>query len=122
MRDPPPVELRFVKTVASMEAATAAMRPGRPLLLVVKATWCERCPAFAARVAELALDYEFDYYYTDAADTELTEHHSIAKLPAFVLHTGPKVEAAVHSPASPDDVSKEIRAHCAPRLQLDAEF
>ena len=125
MATPPPIELRFVKTVEEMDAARAAMQPDRPLLLVVKAQWCERCPAFGEAVADLASAYHFDYYYTDAADTELTEHHTISKLPAYVLHTAPESEPTVQSPATPEQVQAAIRASCArvlPALHLDADF
>lgn len=122
MASPPLIELRFLKTVDELDAARSAMRPNRPLLLVVKAQWCERCPAFGEAVADLASTYQFDCYYTDAADTELTEHHTISKLPAYVLHTTPESEPTVQSPSTPEQVQAAIKGSCTPVLHLDADF
>jgi hypothetical protein len=122
MSSPPPIELRFVKTVEEVEAARVATARGRPLLLVVKAAWCERCPAFGAAVGDLATKFDFEYCYTDAGDTELTEHHDIARLPAFVLYTAPGVEPLVCAAATPAQVTRSVTAHCAPCLVLDADF
>ena len=119
---PPPIELRFVKTVGEMDAARELMDPDRPLLLVLKAAWCERCPAFGEAVAELATKYQFDYYYTDAADTELVEHYAVTKLPAFVLYKGPEAKPTVSSPATPLQVRGAVEGCCSPVLRLDAEF
>ena len=107
---PPPIELRFVRTVEQLESARALMRAGQPLLLVFKAAWCQHCPAFGNAVGALATRYQFDYYYTDAADTELTEHYNILKLPAYVLYTAPDAEAHVQSSATPSQVQQMVEA------------
>jgi len=118
---PPAIELRYVKTVGDMDAAREAMDPNRPLLLVLKAPWCARCPAFGEAVGDLATKFQFDYYYTDASDTELTEHYDVTKLPAFVLYKGPEAEPLVHSPATPEQVVGAVADSCTPVLQLDAD-
>jgi hypothetical protein len=122
MNAPPPIEVRRVRTVEEVEAARAATARGRPLLLVVKAAWCERCPAFGEAVEQLATMYDFDRCYTDANDTELAEHHEIAMLPAFVLYTAPDAAPIVRAAATPAQVTESVRGHCAPCLVLDADF
>ena len=122
MTSPPPIELRFVRTVEEVEAARAATARGRPLLLVVKAAWCERCPAFGAAVGELATRYDFEYCYADANDTDLTEHYDITQLPAFVLYTAPDAAPVVRGAATPAQVTESVEGHCAPCLVLDADF
>lgn len=122
MTAPPPIELRYVRTAEDVEAARAETARGRPLLLVVKAAWCVRCPAFGAAVGDLATKYDFEYCYTDANDTELTEHYDITKLPAFVLYTGPEAEPIVSSPATPLQVQGAVEGCCSPCLVLDADF
>lgn len=117
---PPPISLRVLRTVEELDAARAAAT--RPLLLVVKAAWCERCPAFTNEVSTLVTEFQFEYCYTDAADTELTDHFNILKLPAYVLCLGRTDEPHVQSPASPADVRARVEAHCTPVLRLDADF
>ena len=72
-------------------------------------------------MAELATKYQFDYFYTDAADTELTEHYEVSKLPAFVLYKTPESEPIVLSPASPEQVQGVVKGNCTPVLRLDAD-
>ena len=103
-----------------LEAARAAA--GRPLLLVVKAGWCERCPAFTNEVSTLVTEYQFEYCYTDDADTELTEHFKVTKLPAFVLSKNGGDDMTVKTAAVPSDVRAAVEQCCEPILNLDAEF
>ena len=119
---PPPIELRFLSSMAEQEAALARMNPGRPLLLVFKASWCPNCPAFGEAVAELVTKYQFDYYYTDAEERELVDEHAVTKLPAFVLWAKPDAPPRVVSPASVEAVQASIAQSCTPVLDLDADF
>lgn len=117
---PPPISLRLLRTVSEMEAARGAA--DWPLLLIVKAAWCKRCPEFANEVSSLATEYQFEYCYTDASDTELADHYNITQLPAFVFARNRADEPLVKSPALPTEVRAAVEAACRPMLQLDAEF
>ena len=73
-------------------------------------------------MADLATQYDFEYCYTDAGDTELSTHYEITKLPAFVLVTHSTAEALVVSSAQPHEVREAVKACCSPLLQLEADF
>lgn len=118
--NPPPISLRLLRTVQELEEAIG--RALQPLLLIVKASWCARCPEFSREVSTLATQYQFEYCYTDAADTEMTEHYNITKLPAFVLVSTNADPPLVKSPALPTEVRAAVEAACRPALQLDADF
>jgi thiol:disulfide interchange protein len=121
-KEPPPIQLRFARTVKDLERARGREGDTTTTLLVFKDSWCERCPAFEEAVADLATKYTFDYYYADAADTELTEHYKIVALPAYVLYAVPGAEPHIQSPATPAQVTASVVKCCAPILQLHADF
>ena len=117
---PPPINLRLLRTVKEMDAAQATAT--RPLLLIMRADWCARCPAFGNEVATLATEYQFEYCYTNADDTELTEHFQVIKLPAFVLSRNSGDDVLVMPAAAPRDVRLAVESCCEPVLNLVTEF
>jgi len=122
---PRPISLhRLVQSDDLTPAVEAARAERQPMLLQFGSQACARCPAFESMVAELATKYQFKWYYVDAAhpDTDLPEHFSITKLPAFVLYTHTTDEPVVQTAATPGGVRAAVAEACRPVLVLDAEF
>lgn len=112
---------RTVETVEDYEAAHA--RASIPLLVQIGSPACERCPAFAEEIAKLAHTHQFVWVYCNAHadDQELTEHFTIAQLPAFVLKKGCD-DPLVVANATLDQLRDAVGAGCTPVLTLDADF
>jgi thiol-disulfide isomerase/thioredoxin len=96
----------------------------RPVLLQFGSEFCSRCPDFHHAIAKLAPDYEFDWYYADAADAgDLAEAFQVRQLPAFVL-VHPKEAGKASQNATVEHLRATVQAQCAMqrRFATDEEF
>ena len=103
------------------EACAKATEDKMPILLQIGAEWCERCPAMHECIAKLKPDFKFAWVYSDAADTELTEHFEFSKLPAVVLMSG-DTEVARYQAVPPEGVEALVKKQCPAVLRLDEDF
>ena len=92
------------------------------VILQIGSDWCERCPAMHKCIGALKTDYKFTWVYSDASDTELTEHFTFTKLPAVVI-ASPRHEGAFKAQAvSEHTVQTAVREMCTAVFHLDADF
>ena len=104
------------------DACTQAENDKETLVLQIGSDWCERCPAMHSCIEQLKANYQFKWIYSDAADTELTEHFRFTKLPAVVIFRTSEDEVWKAQAVSVDTVQKAVRATCPGVLCLDADF
>ena len=75
-----------IVTVEDWEATcTRVKATNNVVVLQIGSDWCERCPAMHECIKVLQSHFRFEWFYTDAANTELSEHFEISKLPAVVI-------------------------------------
>lgn len=104
------------------EACTNATTDQATLVLQLGSDWCERCPAMHQCIKALKTDFNFKWVYSDAADTELTEHFEISKLPAVVVYKEEMSEPWVRQAVSVVEVQQAVKLMCPGVFALDADF
>lgn len=103
-------------------ARDSAVEAKETLLLQLGASWCERCPAMHEAIAEMKADFQFKWVYSDAADTELTEHFEISKLPAVVMINEGMKAPWIRQAASVEVVRGAVKLMCPGVFVTDADF
>lgn len=119
--DPGPEPVSTLVAVDEWQDVCSKAKDDEILCLQIGSDWCERCPAMHTCIKALKTDFQFTWLYSDAADTELTEHFKISKLPAVVLYRkegGPWVKQA----ANPTEVQQAVRLACSRVFVTDADF
>lgn len=104
------------------ETVKSADAKKRTLVLQIGAKWCERCPAVYDCISALKTDFEFEWVYSDAADTELTEHFEISKLPAIVMYKTGMAQPFVRQAVSEGLVREAVKLMCPGVFVTDADF
>lgn len=70
----------------------------------------------------LAKDYEFSFFYSDASDSELSDHFECTRLPTIVIYKpdtkDSKITQSVRTSTAPD----LIKQNCRQKLILDEDF
>lgn len=103
-------------------ACTDATQAKETLVLQIGSNWCERCPAMHDCLAALKTDFTFKWVYSDAADTELTEHFEISKLPAVIVFKDGMQKPWKAQAVGSTEVVKAVRLLCPGVFVTDADF
>ena len=104
------------------EQKTLSLSDKQALVLQIGSDWCERCPAMHDALAAMKTDFKFKWVYSDAADTELTDHFEVSKLPAVVMFKEGMDEPWVRQAASVTVVREAVKLMCPGVFVTDADF
>ena len=94
-----------------------------PLIVQFGSEQCALCPKATIDMADAVKAYDFVWKYEDVfkSETELAAELNVTALPAlFVFHDQFKYK--LYQRLRGDDVGTIVKAHCKPRLVLNAEF
>ena len=94
----------------------------RVLVLQVGAHWCRHCQPVEEAFQSLGEKYTFDFVYTDASDSELTDHFLCKRLPTIVIYIPGNNEAKVIESVRCDNVDIIAKEYFHPKLVLDEDF
>lgn len=122
------VHLGTIRVHTAGELSALLKHAVHPVLLQFSSERCPRCVPFEAAIVEQARSFEFEHRLVMVETaSELVDKFAVFKLPAFAFvqpesHKDHCMPVTVHQPASVEDVQRAVRATCAPRFDLDADF
>lgn len=92
------------------------------LVLQIGAPWCKHCAPVKTQFESFDDKYTFTFLYSDASDSELTDHFECSKLPAVIVYTPTDQQTFMTESVRIDMVEYILKRYCSPKLVLTEDF
>lgn len=96
-----------------------------PVVLQIGAPWCKHCKPVEEVVKALESEYKFEFVYTDASDSDLTDYFTCTRLPTIVIYSPQTKETTMHEALRTTTAPDVIKQSCVQKplkLILDEDF
>ena len=113
----------LITTVEEWEAAKhAADRSKDTAILQIGAEWCKHCQPVDDAFQTFFKTYKFSFFYSDAADSERTDHFQCRMLPSVIIYLPASKETKMNQSMREEKVEEVLKTYCFPILVMDDDF